>query len=112
LDDAGAVSVLLREPGSKCIVVFETSYPRNALSQFGRGGARTSANFQKVLAQIRAAQNKRQELVARHPAPKRCRAKPIFKGVHWLFPPENKQKDTSRWYRFLASWGAAVLRPY
>jgi hypothetical protein len=32
LHDAVAVSVLLREPGSKCIVVFETSYPRNAFS--------------------------------------------------------------------------------
>jgi hypothetical protein len=92
LHDAGAV--LLRKPYGECMVVFETGYARNALSQLGRGGARPRANFEKVIAQVRSAQHKRQELIARYPAPQRCRAEPVLKGVHCLFPPERKSKDT------------------
>ena len=52
LHDAGAVSMLLRKPYRECMVVFETGYARNAISQFWRSGAGSRANFQKVIAQI------------------------------------------------------------
>ena len=52
LHDAGAVSVALRKSGGEGMVVFETGYARNALSQLGSGGAWASANFEKVISQI------------------------------------------------------------
>ena len=52
LHDAGAFSMLLRKPYRECMVVFETGYARNALSQLGRGGTWTRANFEKVISQI------------------------------------------------------------
>jgi hypothetical protein len=53
LHDAGAV--LLRKPYGEGMVIFETGYARNALSQLGSGGAWASANFEKVISQIGAA---------------------------------------------------------
>ncbi len=55
LHNASAVSVALRKSCGECMVIFETGYARNALSQFGRGGAWPGANFEKVIAQIGAA---------------------------------------------------------
>ena len=93
LHDAGAFTDLLRKPCGECMVVFETGYARNAPSQFGCGGARPRANFEKVIAQVRSAQHKRQELIARYPAPQRCRAEPIFEGVQFSAPFAAYRRD-------------------
>ena len=93
LHDAGAFTDLLRKPCGECMVVFKTGYARNAPSQLGRGGAWASANLQKVTAQVRSAQHKRQELIARYPAPQRCRAEPIFEGVQFSAPLAAYRRD-------------------
>ena len=82
LHNASAVSVALRKSCGECMVVFETGYARIAPSQLSRGGAWACANFQKVIAHVRSAQHKRQDLIARYPSPKRGRAEPVLEGVH------------------------------
>src|SRR6266436_6429108 len=96
LHDAGAVSMLLRKLYGECMVVFETGYARNALSQLGSGGPWPGANFEKVIAQVRSAQDKRQDLVAGCPSPRRGRAEPVLEGVHWLISPREQEQGHSR----------------
>jgi len=87
LHDAGAVSILLHKPNGGRMIVFEAGHASDEFSQFGGGSARASPDFEKVIAQIGAAQQPGQQSLASQPTPERRGATPIFEGVHSVSLP-------------------------
>ncbi len=70
----------------KSVAIFEARYSNRAFPQFFRRRARPSANFENVLAQLRARQKPRKQLFSRHPPPDGRSAKPILKPIHGFLP--------------------------
>ena len=60
LDDGGRVSGRAGESRSERMVVFQAGQARHALAEFGGSGAGARADFEQVVAEVRAAQYPRE----------------------------------------------------